>query len=316
MARSDKQRRRDMTDAEKEDERRRAKYRAMLKARGKGGAVDAAPMQARIRELHDDYGVPLYVIAERSGVNLRAICSHYHGRYSTQDEPVTWCQWRTYNAIMTAEFGPADYVWPLAVVTRRRIGALVAAGYPQSWLAERCGMKLAAMNHFQLAKYKRVSAEFASAVEQVYRKYVHEDPLDHGVAQRAKTYAIKVAGKRRWAPEHCWDEDTIRDPLAVPEWTGQCGTVYGFRIHYRDKILPVCEHCSKARLLARKWPALAALMGVAAAPGTPGTKMSDETLHSIQSALEEGVGLHAIAADFGCSTRTVERIKREMADVG
>jgi hypothetical protein len=155
----------------------------------------------------------------------------------------------------------------------------------------------------------------AGKVDQMYRKLALVKPEDHGIAEgaivRAKTYARKAG----WtATPGCWDEDTIDDPSAFPEWTGQCGTVYGFRVHYREGLLPVCEACSKARSVARRFPGLAALMGIAADPNTPGRAMPQEDYDGIVAALREGgTPMHEIANAFGCSTKTVTRIR---ADVG
>jgi hypothetical protein len=225
----------------------------------------------------------------------------------------------TYTNILTARYVPVTghrcgrRMDPTGV--RRRMQALVADGFGYNVIGDVMGIRLQAV--YQLCT--RESLAFASTlsyVVPVYEKLAGQDPYAYGATKLGVSRAKGVARRKGWAPSHCWDEDTIDDPQAAPEWTGQCGTVYGFRIHYRDGILPVCGPCSKARTVARKWPALAGLMEVAAAPGVPGSTMSADTLASVQGALREGVGLHAIAADFGCSTRTVERIKREMRNGG
>ena len=49
-----------------------------------------------------------------------------------------------------------------------------------------------------------------------------------------------------------WDDDTIDDPAAFPDWTGKCGTPDGYDAHYKMKILPSCQPCRDARAAYRK----------------------------------------------------------------
>jgi hypothetical protein len=246
-----KTRRREMTEAEKEAERARAKQRAYLKAQGMGGSVDASEMQARIRYLHDVHLITFERIASRSGVDLASVRSHYYGKAITrpgQTAPLTTCFWKTHHLIMTTRFGPADVTRVDATGTLRRIQALVADGFPQSWMGERLSRDLAHLNYTLKAKPETIVPEFASEVEQFYRKYAGTNPQDHGVTPRNSAYARTVARKRGWAPSICWDWDTIDDPKAFPEWTGACGTAEGYRVHIRETVfegnpLPLCDRC-------------------------------------------------------------------------
>jgi hypothetical protein len=45
-------------------------------------------------------------------------------------------------------------------------------------------------------------------------------------------------------PDH-WDDDTIDDPNAVPEYTGRCGSIVGALIHLRESI-PMCPPCEQS----------------------------------------------------------------------
>jgi transcriptional regulator with XRE-family HTH domain len=240
----------EMSEAEIEAERAKAKQRAYLKALGRGGYVDAAEMQARIRKLHDVHQITFERISQKTGVDQATIKAHYHGEWSVvrgrrSGDALTTCTWATANAVMTTRFGPADVRQCIrSTGTQRRLRAMVAAGYPQRWLAETTGRPLAALNHFLLRGSIEVTKEHAAAVEQTYRKYVDTDPLDVGIPPRSKTYALGLARKHGYEPSICWDEDTIEDPAALPEWTGECGTPEGYRIHVRDH-LPLCPACKQ-----------------------------------------------------------------------
>lgn len=242
-----------LTEAEKEIERAKARHRAYLKEQGRGGMVDASEMQARIRKLHDVHQISFQRIAEKTGVDLANVKWHYHGRsFSRPSDPLTQCQWRTHNAIMTTPFGPADVKQDIrATGTQRRLRALIAVGYSQKWLAEATGRSLEHLNHFLRMDAEYVGAEHAAMVEQVYRKYAHTDPAEVGIEQRIISYSRTVARKRKFHPPLCWDEDTIDDPAALPEYTGACGTEEGYRIHVRETIfegnpLPPCDACRDA----------------------------------------------------------------------
>ena len=98
-------------------------------------------------------------------------------------------------------------------------------------------------------------------VRDLYEKLQHVDPRDHGVTEgdmrRAKTWA----SKKGCAPISCWDDDTIDDPEAWPEWTGLCGTLRGRKLHYEYKI-PLCHNCRMADFMYRKFPCLAHKMNI------------------------------------------------------
>src|SRR5690606_32332674 len=209
---------REMTEAEKEAERVRAKQRAYLKAQGMGGSVDASDMQARIRYLHDVHLITFQRMAEKTGVDLASIRSHYYGKAITrthQTTPLTTCFWKTHHLVMSTPFGPADVTRVDATATLRRLQGLVADGFPQSWLGQRLSRDLAHLNYTLKAKPKVIDPEFASEVEQLYRKYAGANPAEHGVTPRNSAYARTVARKREWAPSICWDWDTIEDPNAT-----------------------------------------------------------------------------------------------------
>lgn len=233
-----------LTEEQRAESRARAKKNWYLKQQGQGGYVDAAEIQQRIRKLHDEHQITFQRISEKAGVDVTIVKWHYQGyAWPRPHEPLTQCTWRVHNAIMTTVFGPADVAAQIrSHGTQRRLRALVAAGFPQHWLAEATGRSTAAVNNFLVKSRKFVDSEYAAAVEQVYRKYIDTDPVTVGVTSRARACALKVAAKRAWEPGHCWDDDTIDNPDAIPEWTGACGTQEGYRIHIREEI-PPCDPC-------------------------------------------------------------------------
>lgn len=159
----------------------------------------------------------------------------------------------TYDKIMALEFeappqipGSGSRV-PLAG-TRRRLQALCTVGYGYTWIADQWGSNKAAAA--RLANEKRETAYVAWAtaerVRELYEKYRDVKPEDAGVSGYCATRNRRMAAQRGYAPPTAWDDDTIDDPGAIPEWTGACGTVEGWRIHRRAGI-PFCEPCREAK---------------------------------------------------------------------
>lgn len=146
-----------------------------------------------------------------------------------------------------AHLGPADAV--PAFPTRRRLQALRAEGFSAVFIARSSGF----VHHSHVCQLTYgggrnttdlISAQTEKKLIRVYREFAGRDPLlfipSNFVSQSRNT------GRRKgWAPSHCWDDDTIRDPDAIPQWTGKCGTVGGYHSHKRYHI-PVCPPCAAA----------------------------------------------------------------------
>ncbi|MFD4569349.1 hypothetical protein ACFWOX_33930 [Streptomyces sp. NPDC058467] len=130
-----------------------------------------------------------------------------------------------------------------AAGTIRRVQALGAAGYPQARLANWFGL-----TEYRLARLltaATVPVPTARVVAAVFDQLCLADPALHGVdpvsVRRAKARAV-AAG---WAPVGAWDDDSIDDPAAAPNWTGHCGTVRGVSAHI-DHGIPLCPPCRGA----------------------------------------------------------------------
>lgn len=229
------------------DERARLKRLAYLRDIGVGGYTSSTPVRARVRFLHDELGVTYDTIADRSGVDAETVKMHYRGYRWPDLAQVTTCTKGTERRILGARFSPSDgYRFP-AVGIRRRLQALQAAGFTlavTSGLVERDTRQVHATMSGRTNKHF-VTSPFAQAVITAYDKLQYARPEDWGVAPRASAHALTRSRANSYAPPTCWDQDTIDDPDAVPEWTGACGTPLGYRIHRREGI-PVCPPCQAA----------------------------------------------------------------------
>lgn len=131
----------------------------------------------------------------------------------------------------------------------RRLQALWAAGYSLEYLKQELGSDAndAYLRRSLHGGPRWTHAEYAARIRRLYQKLESVDPMAAGMTKHGVTYARNAARKRGYAPPQCWDDDTIDDPQASPEWTGACGTEQGLHIHYRDRILPACRPCLDAR---------------------------------------------------------------------
>lgn len=209
-----------------------------LRKTGRGGLVDPTEMRARIRHWHY-LGVTFERMSQRTGLESSLLRKQYRGGHFEQ------AQWRTEQAVLGAEFTEEDFEYPFAVGTRRRLQALVAKGFTQAFLAETSGWEHTYLNQFTNSRRVRTTPEVKARVLKLWDKLIDTDPLDV-LAPRAVAYARTVARKRNYPPANCWDDDTIDDPEAAPQWTGACGTPEGRAIHRREGI-PMCSACRSPR---------------------------------------------------------------------
>lgn len=183
----------------------------------------------------------------------------------------------------------------------RRLQALWAAGYSLEYLKQELGGD-ANDAHLRRSLHggpRWTHAEYATRIRRLYQKLESVDPMAAGMAKHGVTYARNAARKRGYAPPQCWDDDTIDDPDALPEWTGECGSEHGYQIHYREKI-PYCEPCRVAHRAYKD--------GLSGA-GEARAKQNAE----LEKYLDDGWSVERIADELGVSRRTVERRLKERA---
>ena len=97
--------------------------------------------------------------------------------------------------------------------TRRRIQALVAAGWTQRHLAARLNMHERHIS--SLTRASKVQRHTADAIAKIYTSLVGLNPLDHGVTPHEQRTSVGRAQRLGWQPASVWDKD-IDDPAADP----------------------------------------------------------------------------------------------------
>lgn len=228
-------------------DRSRERYLEYLRTQGLAGYVPAGPVRGRLQYLHDRRGITYDVLAERTGLDRETILTQHRGINKLGNE-IRFAKMATYRAVMGTKFGPADCAWFPSVGIRRRLQALQVLGFTLPFMADRLPVGDYRQLHLTATGKKSrglVRSEFADSVILLYDKLYDTDPVDAGVLAQAASRARSYARKNRYAPPSCWDADTIDDPQAIPEWTGKCGTFFGWRLHTTEGI-PLCPACADA----------------------------------------------------------------------
>jgi hypothetical protein len=208
--------------------------------------TDAEPVRTHIRTLQT-CGMGLRTIAAVAGIDRKRLQAALGGRTERSTGPQEKMRPAIAAAVLAVEptldnLAPSTLINPAG--TRRRAHALVAVGWPQHYLAAHLGMTPS--NFGQMLGREHVLVRRALAIQAMYDALWRADPAAHGATSAGITRARRHAAANRWAPVGSWDDDTIDDPAAYPDWTGRCGTTEGASIHYAQGI-PTCQPCRDAR---------------------------------------------------------------------
>lgn len=176
--------------------------------------IDAEPTRQHIFALRAA-GIGNKRLRELSGVSHNTIQVIITGRPERGTGPTKQVWRRTAEKILAVPIpevphhGVADGSKVAALGTRRRLRALVAAGYSRRYLCGRLGMDLTNGCRLWRDDHEFVLAATARAVE----AFFVELQLTPGPSSRARN-----EGRRRgWPLPLAWDEDSIDDPDSTPD---------------------------------------------------------------------------------------------------
>ncbi|MFD7609666.1 hypothetical protein [Streptomyces sp. NPDC059828] len=131
-----------------------------------------------------------------------------------------------------------------ATGTRRRLRALAAIGWPVKAIHKH--IDIVTVSTLERARYsQQVTARLARAVRDFYAWASAGTAERYGVTGWVAARCRNAAVADNWEGPPVWDDDTIDDPNAHPEWTGYCGTDRGYWVH-RNQQLPMCGRCQQA----------------------------------------------------------------------
>ncbi|MGW0939083.1 hypothetical protein [Streptomyces sp. NPDC002666] len=178
--------------------------------------MDAAPVRAHILNLQA-CSLGTRQIAKLAGCDRKRVMAITHGRPERGTGPQEKVRPELAAAVLAIE--PTLDNLALHVVidgtgTRRRLQALVVAGWPQRLLAKRLGMTPGSLGIVITAA--SVTVRTARAVRALYDDVWNQSPTKCGASAGGVSRARNKAAERHWAPVGAWDDETIDDPSQKP----------------------------------------------------------------------------------------------------
>ena len=188
---------------------------------------DATETAARLRELNKVMGwEDIAAAVDTSASHLRDIAK---GRILRVTQT-------THTKVMAVRPEPTGGQYVDATGSIRRARALHAIGHTALAIAEAAGTSRTRILPL-LDGHPRLRRSLAVRIEAAYAKLANQ-PGDNARARNR-------SAREGWAPPGAWDDDSIDDPAAHPDWTGHCGSDRGWWLH-RFENIPVCAPCTAA----------------------------------------------------------------------
>lgn len=243
------------TSLNREERAKVDKYYRVRREQGLSNRIpyDTSGVKEHLTKLHDA-GMDMSDVSLQCGVHESRLRVLLSGWCTTYHKPVDTILASTRDRVLTATYAPPAGLGARvsALGARRRFQAMQADGFSYPFIANLMGWhtKQSYTRVHDLATARR-SKEFIyytthQAVADMYDQNINKWPHDWPEYNHRPGYPRNNAARLGWAPRGCWDADTIDDPDAIPEWTGECGTDAGWRIHNREGI-PVCQPCRSAK---------------------------------------------------------------------
>ncbi|WP_329217427.1 hypothetical protein [Streptomyces microflavus] len=207
--------------------------------------VDAEPARQHVLTIRANTGMSLANLAAVTGVGIGTLQHLIYG--CTGYPPARQIRPESSTALLGYWPTLDDYINGAVVDatgTRRRMQALATMGWVSAAVQKRIDfISVRAVSN--LKGRDLVTARVARAVRDFYQTVCGSPAEAHGVAPAVAKQARSHARKNQWAGPSTWDDDTIDDPQATPEWTGHCGTMRGWKAH-REQDIPMCAACQAA----------------------------------------------------------------------
>ncbi|MGW5711644.1 hypothetical protein [Streptomyces olivaceus] len=207
------------------------KRRRFLNQTGRTLMVDTKPVAAHLRGLFAAGAgwTQLSAISDCSTSTIQNLLT----------EKTPQCRRTTANKILAIQPGdaiPEQRSIP-ALGTIRRTRALMAQAHSCKAISSACHIDHSTVTDLLAGRLNVVTLGLARRVDHGFRSLSQTS----GTSARSRNRARRES----WAPAATWDDDTIDNPDAHPEWTGHCGTDHGWWTH-RQQQLPICPRCEQA----------------------------------------------------------------------
>lgn len=103
-----------------------------------------------------------------------------------------------------------------AVGPARMARALVARGFPTTYLSRRMEVTTVALSALLAQDMGFIPLSLADTVRALYTELRGVHPFRRGVNRGQRSYALKLAARNGWPAPEAWDDATIDDPDATP----------------------------------------------------------------------------------------------------
>lgn len=226
----------------------RRKQLQRLYNRGLKMRVDNTRFRVRVTALREVFGLSYQEIANRSGVPFSTITNQI---WDPTRKTISRDVVRKVMAVqITIDDAPILSAEDRMRGALRLIHGLQALGFDYAAMGEAFGIPAGSLPNLtseRIRAYPAPSMELYNRIVIGAQKLEACDPLDVGVSLKSKVCNIGRARKRGYPPATAWDADTVHREDVEPEWTGACGTLKGYHLHYREGIVPICDRCRAAK---------------------------------------------------------------------
>lgn len=190
-------------------------YAAFLRHRAAGGTPtglvdDAASVAAHIRALNDA-GVGSPRLAELTGINeatIQRLARGLHRPYQRTADAIFRVQ--VPDIPQRAKIASPGRRIPILGSTRR-VQALVANGWTLHQISRDHGIERSVLTHIATGSQTWVFARTAMDIAAIFARMQ--------MVRGSSAKAFNRARREGWPPPLCWDEETIDDPAAQPDWS-------------------------------------------------------------------------------------------------
>lgn len=206
--------------------------------------TDAQPVREHVQQLIAS-GINWRRVAELAQVSTGTVGKLLYGKPNEGKAPSKRIRPEAARRLLAVQANHSLYLLVDATGFRRRIQALARKGWSLQHLADQLGCDKRTLTSAIDSDLIRASVDHAGRA--LYDQLWRLEPTAHGISANAASVARGWAVRRAWAPVGAWDDDTIDDPNAIPDWTGHCGTTKGYWAHYDQNLKPACPACRAAK---------------------------------------------------------------------
>jgi hypothetical protein len=209
-------------------------------------------VQEHLRTLRD-MGMSSSDLEAQTGLSAARIRDMTEGKSRDPNRPLRRIRVDTMEMALAAYYQPPRTRGAHVPIlgAQRRLQGMQADGFTYQLIADLLGRedkrgndRVREMATGTGRPWKYIHAATHTKIATIYEQTITKWPADFGMNPAGAKATATKARKAGFVPRGCWDPDTIDDPDAFPEWTGECDSRKGYEIHIREGI-PMCPQCER-----------------------------------------------------------------------